>query len=158
VAEEKQYTLTEAQKKLAVDLFNRTWELLEKPDRTPEETELMINCVHASCYHWSVVGTALHRERGEQMIGKLYSLLNRPEAALHHARLCLELAEANGFKDWDIAFAYETMARASATAGNRADFEKYHALARNSAELIKEKGDRDYFLAELEKGPWYGMR
>jgi hypothetical protein len=158
MAEEKQYTLTEAQKKLAVDLFNRTWELLEKPDRTPEETELMINCVHASCYHWSVVGTALHRARGEQMIGKLYCLLNRPEAALHHARQCLELVEANGFKDWDLAFAYETMARASATGGNRAEFKKYHTLARKSATQIKEKGDQDYFLAELEKEPWYGMK
>jgi hypothetical protein len=50
------------------------------------------------------------------------------------------------------------MARASATGGNRAEFEKYHALARNSAEQIKEKGDQDYFLAELAKEPWYGMK
>ena len=37
---------------LAVDLFNYTWTLIEKPDRTAED-DAMIHAAHASRHHWS---------------------------------------------------------------------------------------------------------
>jgi hypothetical protein len=42
----------------AVDLYNSTWTLLEKPDRTPAETDEMIHRAHASRWHWARVGRA----------------------------------------------------------------------------------------------------
>jgi hypothetical protein len=42
------------------------------------------------------------------------------------------------------------MARANAVAGNKAECKKYVELANKAAEKIREKGDRDYLLSELE--------
>ena len=44
-------------KKFAVELFNRTWDLLDKEDRTQEEADTMIHAAHASRYHWGEIGT-----------------------------------------------------------------------------------------------------
>jgi hypothetical protein len=40
-------------RRLGVALFNHTWTLIAKPDRTPAETDEMIHAAHASRYHWS---------------------------------------------------------------------------------------------------------
>lgn len=40
---------------LAVGLYNRCWELLEIPDRTPEQDAELIHAAHASRYHWGEI-------------------------------------------------------------------------------------------------------
>jgi len=42
----------EEHKKFAVALFNLTWSLLDKKDRTREEDDKMLNAAHASRFHW----------------------------------------------------------------------------------------------------------
>jgi len=46
------------QRQLGVDLYNSTWALIEKPDRTAAETDEMIHRAHASRWHWARVGEA----------------------------------------------------------------------------------------------------
>ena len=41
-------------KQFADDLFNQTWNLIDKQDRSPAETDRMINAAHASRYHWEI--------------------------------------------------------------------------------------------------------
>jgi hypothetical protein len=43
-------------RQLGVDLYNGTWTLLEKPDRTALETDEMIHRAHASRWHWGKAG------------------------------------------------------------------------------------------------------
>jgi hypothetical protein len=153
MTEEKKYTENEAHKKFAVDLFNLTWSLLDKKDRTKEEDDKMVHAAHASRFHWGEIGTPLHFERGEWQISRVYAVLNRPQPALYHAQRCLEICTANSFSDFDIAFAYEAMARACAIAGQRTECEKYLKLAQQAGEQIKQKEDRDYFFTELGTVP-----
>ena len=54
------------------------------------------------------------------------------------------------YSRWDIAFAYEAMARAYAVAGQKTECRNYIELANKAAEQIREKGDRDYLLSELK--------
>ena len=136
-------------KKLAVDLFNQTWDLLDKTDRTPEEVDTMIHAAHASRYHWGEVGTPLEFARGEWQISRVYAVLNRPEPALYHARRCLDLCQANEIGDFDLAFAYEALARAYATAGELDKSGEYIELAMQAAEQIEDKDNREYFESEL---------
>ena len=65
MSEEKTYTEAEAHRFFAIGLNGKTWELLEKPDRTPQEGEVMIHAAHASCYHWLRAGSGLNHQRGE---------------------------------------------------------------------------------------------
>ena len=145
-------------KKFAVELFNQTWQLLEAPNRGEDDNENMLQSAYASCYHWRQVGTAIHQARGEWMISHVTAVLGRSEAALHHAQRTLSLCEQNGFGDFDLAFAYEAMARALAASGNRDGFARYFALAEKAAESIAEAEDKKIFSESLAAGPWYDMR
>jgi hypothetical protein len=80
-------------------------------------------------------------------------VLRRADSALHHAKRCLEICQQNNSGDFDIAFAYEAMARASTLAGDRPNCEKYVKLATEAGEQIKEAGDRDYFFNQLKTIP-----
>jgi len=80
----------------------------------------------------------------------MYTVVNRPQSALYHTKRCFEICKEDNFGDWDIAFAYEAMARAHAAAGQNAECKKYIELANKAGEQIKEKGDRDYLFSELK--------
>lgn len=150
MAEEKKFTEREYHKKSAVESFNLVWNLLDKKDRTKEENDRMVHAAHASRFHWGEIGTAVEIERGEWQISRVYSILNRPQSAIYHAQRCLAICKDNDIGDFDIAFAYEAMARASAVADKWSDCEKYIQLAKDAGEKIAEKGDRNYFFSELE--------
>lgn len=141
---------THDHRQMAVDLFNRTWELLDKAERTQAEDDEMIHAAHASRYHWGLAGTALHLARGEWQISRVYAMVKRDEPAMYHARRSLELCQDNGFGDFDLAFAYEALARASSVAGEKQSVSEYLALAKDAGEKIAEKDDKDYFFSELE--------
>jgi hypothetical protein len=141
-------------RELAVDLFNRVWQLLENPNRTAAEIDEMIHAAHASRYHWSQVGTAANLARGEWQCSRVYAVLGRAEPALWHAQRCLELVErAPEAEDWDLPFAYEALARAHAQAGDPEDAARYRRLAQDTGEAIADAEDRDLLLAALATLP-----
>jgi hypothetical protein len=153
----------EFHEKLAKQTFNKTWDYLDKKDLTAEDDVNMIHTAHTSRYHWGVLvsegkGKPINLQRGEWIISRVYSILERGDPALYHAKKCLELTEKNDIGDFDLAFAYEAMARASALLKNKKDFEKYFKLAKEAGEDIKKKGDKDYFFEDLNGGPWFGMK
>jgi hypothetical protein len=149
MAEETRYTEQEFHKKMGVDLFNMTWDLMDKADRTTAEDVKMIHAAHASRYHWGEIGVPLNFERGEWQISRVYAVLNMPEPALFHAERCLAICEEHGIADFDIAFAYEAMARAHAIAGNIAECRRYLELAQQAGERIEEDDNKGYFFGEL---------
>lgn len=152
---EEKSTEEEGHRKFAVDAFNLVWDLLDKEERTEGENDKMVHAAHASRFHWGEIGTSLEFERGEWQISRVYSVLNTPESALHHAKKCLGICKENDIGDFDIAFAYEAMARANAVAGEQAEAEKYIQLGKEAGEQIAEKGNKDYFLSELKTIPGY---
>ncbi len=102
----------EWQRKSAAALFNQSWDLIDKSDRTPDDDLEMIHLAHVSCALWKMVGIEVNFERGEWQIAHVYTILNRAEPAVYHATRCLEICEANHIGDFDLAFAYEALARA----------------------------------------------
>lgn len=152
-AEETKYTRPEFHRRLAAELFNLVWEFLDKPDRTMAESDQMVHAAHASRYHWSQVGTALNLARGEWQVSRVYSVLNRPQPALYHAQRCLEICQENKIGDFDLAFAYEALARASSVAGLKQECQHYLKLGQQCGEQIKEKEGRDLFFSDLKTIP-----
>ena len=145
-------------KKFAIDIFNSIWKLLGKTFRSVEENEKMLQMAYASCYHWSIVGTAINQARGEWMISHVNIILERPDAALHHAKRSLAICEENGFGDFDIAYAYEGMARASALNSDLDNFKRYYHLADQAALQIKGEEDRKIFDGDFVSEPWFGIK
>lgn len=153
----------EFHEKIARSTFNKTWDYLEKKDRTAEDDINMIHTVHTSRYHWGILvsegkGGPVNLQRGEWIISRVYATLGKAESALFHAKICLELTEENDIGDFDLAFAYEAMARALALSKNKKDYEKYFKLAKEAGDKIKNKEDKEYFFEELNGGSWFGMK
>jgi DNA-binding transcriptional MerR regulator len=142
-----------AERQLAAALFNRVWSLLELETRTEAEEAQMIHAAHASCYHWMQVGEPVNRARGEWQCSRVYSVLERPEPAMFHARKVLEICQREGIADFDLAFAYEALARASAVAGDTDEARRWAELARGACAEIADDGDREIVLSDLESLP-----
>src|SRR5690242_7528784 len=137
------------ERRLAASLFNRVWDLLERTGRGRDEDDEMLHAAHASRYHWGVVGQPVNLARGEWQISRVYSVLGRAEPALYHAYRSLEIVEAADIADFDLAFAYEALARAQAVAGDSLESQRYLELARTAGEAIAQQDDRDGFFSEL---------
>ena len=140
-----------AHRRLAVELFNRSWRLLELESRTPAQDDELVHCVHASRHHWGEVGTAAHLARGESQCARVYAALGRAEPALHHANRCLELVRAGGegFEDWDLASALEVVARANLAAGNTSEAAHCAKLARQELETAADPEDREVIEGQI---------
>ena len=113
----------------------------------------MLHAAHASRYHWGEIGEAVHFARGEWQISRVYSVLNRSEPAHYHAQRCLDICQQNNIADFDLAYAYEALARAAAIAKNTADTQKYLELARAAGENIAEADDKALFVSDLATIP-----
>jgi DNA-binding transcriptional MerR regulator len=143
----------ETERQLARGLFNGVWTLLETEDRTRNQDDEMLHMAHASRYHWGRVGKVENLARGEWQCSRVYAVLGRPEPALHHAQRVLDICEENGLGDFDLAFAYEALARAHAVAGSPDATRHMTERALAACEDISNPGDRDILLADLETIP-----
>ena len=131
-------------------LFNFAWTLIEKADRTDDETELMINASHASWMHWSKVGKPVNFARSEWQLARVYAVAGRAEPALHHAGRCLKICRENDLGGFDLAYAYEALARAEKLAGQPDEVTRYLKLADEIAETIPDAEDRKHVEEDLK--------
>jgi hypothetical protein len=147
-----------------VDLNNRTWQKLDEgiPNASSsdeERTELLIGAF-ASAYHWSQIGTAANRARGEHLISRTALRVGETGLALTHARRCLALAKANPdvVEDWDFGFAHEALARALAANGSLDEAHEHLQEARRIAAAVSGREDREILEAEINRGEWFGVK
>lgn len=131
-------------------LFNTVWTLLEKPDRSAEDDNVMVHTVHAMMLHWLQVGTPVNFARGEWQLSRVYAVLRRAEPALRHAERWLALCEEHGLAGFDLAFAYEALARAHAVAGDTAQAGRFLGLAEQAGRDIAEDDDRKILVDDLQ--------
>jgi hypothetical protein len=134
---------------LGVDLYNDAWRLLE----SREDDDELLHQAHASAYHWLKAPECepRNRARSEWLCSRVYAVLGRAEPAMHHAKRCLQLCEQHpdNVEDWDLAFAFEALARAYRIAGNEDEARRYEQLGREQAEVIADPEDRESLLRDL---------
>ncbi len=148
--DELRLTKEEWHRNQAVDNFNAVWDLLDKKERSKEEDLLMIHRAHASRFHWNEIGTPVNMARGEWQISRVYSTLKMPSSALYHAERSLEFCEKNQIGDFDLAFAYEAMARAYMVSGDIDKMNESLDLGIEASSKIMKPEDKNYFLDELK--------
>lgn len=145
----------EIHRALGAGLFNKTWDLLEIEQRTPDQDDEMVDTAHASAWHWRQVGTTANRARGHWMLARVYSVLGRAPEAVHHARRANEILEAggDGIEDWDRPSAAEAMARALWVAGDLDGARAWKARGEALAAQIAEDEDRKIITNDLATVP-----
>ena len=146
---EKKFNKAEWHRKSAVEAFNLTWDYMDKGKWTEDEKFEMIHTAHASRYHWGKIGKPMNFERGEWQISRVYSLLGYPKSALIHAKRCLAICKREEIGDFDLAFAYEGVARAYAVMGDKQKAKEFIGLAKQAELKIEKEADRKYFAGEL---------
>lgn len=139
-------------RRLAVFLFNRSWDLMLSDGRTQADDDELVHLVHASAYHWRRFGgTTANLARAENQCARVYGALGRGEPALHHALRCLELVEGggDGLEDWDLASALEVVARAHKALGDLSKAKEVAVRSAAAIERIADKEDRDWIAQQL---------
>jgi hypothetical protein len=141
--------ITRWHRRFAVDLFNRSWDLLEQPERSADDDAEMLAAAFGSSWHWRQIGSAENIALGDHQIAKVASHVGQPALALHYARRALEAMEIGHFGDWQIAAAYEGMARACAAAGDIAGRDYWVQRCSVALGAVPDAGDRSVVAEQL---------
>lgn len=159
---EAEFDIDRAHRWFGVECNNGIFPLLEKADRSEEETERMIAMAFASTLHWEKYskGTIVNTIRGTNMIATTMCYAERKECALHYAERNLALVEANksAVADFDIAYAYMVMARSHALSGNRNKALHFLEECVKATSAIADDEDRKITEGDLHSGPWFGVK
>ena len=140
-------------RQVAVDAFNRAWELIDLLSRTPEQERELLGLAFTSRYHWGVVGGDEEAMVGDWLIAHVASLQGFGEIAHRYAASALDVCRANGWTDWRLASMLEGMARASAVTGDDHARDRYAAEARRVLATVEDKEDRELIASQLASIP-----
>lgn len=142
----------EAHRHFAAVCFNRTWELIDQPDRTAAETAEMINTAHASRYHWSMRDDVepLNLAISDWQLSRVYAVAGDADTAAAYAAASLHRCEQYELPPFNLGYAYEGMARAAQVAGDVEARDHHVAAALSAAEDIEDDDHRSLLLSDLE--------
>lgn len=141
------------ERRVAVDLFNHVWRLLEIEARTPAQDDDLVHAAHASRWHWGRVGGPEQWAIGEWQCSRVYAVLGRGDQALFHAQRCLDLCDENGVESFVPASAHEALARAHAVRGDLEAACVERNLAYALAVELDDDDDRAVIEADLATLP-----
>jgi hypothetical protein len=140
----------EFHRKIAKQCFNKTWDYLEKKNRTPDDDRQMLILAHASRYHWGLIGYARNLAVGEWQISRVYADLKYAESSLLFAKSSLELVIKNNLTEL-LPSAYEGVARAYAIAQQPQLSRDYIAKARKELESIRDEADKKVYAGQINE-------
>ena len=138
-------------RQLAVDLFNRTWALLDKPVRSDEDKAEMLTVAFASRYHWRQIGDAENFSVSDWQISRVAAVLGYPELAEEYGRRSLHVASLAGLAPFYVGYAHEALARAARLAGNRDDVAEHLEAGLERLSQVEDAAERDLLSADLKE-------
>ena len=117
---------------MAIELNVQIWNLLDKKDRNENDNKRMLFFAKASLHHWrkSPDYKPVNEQRGEWLISHVLAVLNLGDESLRHAKTCMDITMKQSFKGFDLAYAYESKARAYAAIGESEKMKKCFLNAR----------------------------
>lgn len=124
---------------IAVQTFNRCWDLLEG-DRSAEADRELVMCAFTSRYHWLQVGGPRQFAISDWMVSRAYATTGQGALSIAWAELA-QAQTADSEPAWMRASMFEGLARAHKAAGNTAELDRYRELAINT--LAEETNEQD---------------
>ena len=150
MAESLQFDIIAAHKYFSAENFNRTWEYIEKTDRSPEDAMAMLHTAIASLWHWTQREDAKPENLsvGYWQVSRVYNLIKQPHNARTYGLLSLKHAEK--LEAFFKGYAYETLARAEMQSGNRVVMRFYLDKAHEMARQVSDEEDKHVLIRDLE--------
>jgi hypothetical protein len=140
-----------AHRHFSADCFNRAWELMAMPARTPADDEAMELAAAASLWHWTQRPdcTGRHLSIGHWQLARVYALLGRGGDSMRHARRCLTHSE--GLPPFYVGYAHEAVARAALASGEAARCREHLERARRCAGSVTEDDERELLERDVRE-------
>ena len=144
------FDLTSAHNFFSADNFNKTWEFIDKTDRSHEDDLNMLHTAMASLWHWAQRedATAENLSVGYWQVSRVFCLIGQADLARTYGRMSLKQAES--LEPFFKGYACETLARAELLANNRVIMLEYLNKARQLAQFVTDEEDKQLLLKDLE--------
>ena len=142
-----------AHRYFAADCFNRVWGLLEKPVRTPQEDQDMVQLCLASVWHWTEREdcTDTNMSVGYWQASRVYATIGLSDEARRYGGLCLEASRGPDILPFYLGYAHEALGRAEVVAGNLEKARKHLDESRRIAEDLPDPDGKKLLLADLDE-------
>ena len=140
----------DCERTMAAAMFNRTWELLDAPDRTAEDDRALLASAYASWVHWRNVGEAKNHSVSDWQVSRVWAVLGDGARAADHGREALRIAEEHGLGPFYVAYGYEALARAAAIVGDVPVRDQHLAAAEALLEDIADGESAELVRIDLE--------
>jgi len=137
-----------ALRRFAVAANNEAWELLERPARSPEETDLMLDAAHAAAWHWRRIGGTLQHLRAQYLLATAHAAAGTGTQAIRHAHAAFASMDAAGaeINAFDRAAVHGSCALAYALLGSADQAQHSREEYRMAAQAIEEASERDLLM------------
>ena len=145
------FELEKAHRYFSVECFNRAWDYIDKPTRSPEEGQAMLLLSMVSLWHWTQRPdcTPGNLSIGYWQLARVHALLGQADLARQNGLLSLEHSHGEGTEPFHLGYAYEALARAEAVAGNQAKKDEYLRLAGEVGETMTDAESKQMLLNDL---------
>ncbi len=137
----------------AARLFDRAWDLLERVDRTEQESQLMVEAALESRTLWRQVGTPANHAISDWQLARVYAVLGDAGSSQAFAQMALAQCETHELGPFLTGYAHEAIARAHALAGEAPLARRHLHLATVWAGRLEDPDQRrllDHDLLEVE--------
>lgn len=150
MAKKPDFDRTAAHKYFSVKCFNAAWDLMDKPDRTTEESQEMLRLSMTSLFHWSQRDDCTNQNKsvGYWQVSRIFVLLEQVENAHQYANFSLEAS--HGEEPFYIGYAYEALARAESQTGNTKKRDEYLQQAFEQATKVSDAEWKNILVDDLE--------
>jgi hypothetical protein len=145
------FDLSTTHKYFSAECFNRAWDYIDKPVRTPNDEDMMLSLSLASLWHWTQREdcTPTNLAIGYWQVSRVFALLHQAENARHYGELSLEASQGEGVLPFYQGYAYEALARSESIAGNHDGAERYLILAHQVAASLTDQEEKKQMLGDL---------
>ena len=141
------------QRRLASQANNRAWSLSERPSRSPDEDEEMLQAAHAAMYFWKIVGTENNKAHAAQLVAHAYATLKLPNPASHYLAKSEPVLLSDKAEPWERALAHAVAANVAAARGDWALHREHHREAVEQVAALPDPEDRAILEATLRVLP-----
>lgn len=143
--------LQAAHEHFSASCFNASWDLIDKPERSAEDEERMLQLAMASAWHWSQRKDCTDQSRSVAywQISRVHAICGRGAEAVRYGKLCLEASQAGKVAPFALAYAYEALARGESLCGHAIESNSWIAKAQEVIERITDADTQQMLRDDL---------
>lgn len=140
-------------RKVAVESYNRCWDLLDRDDRSQDEDFDLLTSAFVSRYHRSLAGGPEQWTVSNWMVSRAAADIGEGSLSLAFARRANDAVREFDAPDWLVASAAEGMARAYAALGSEQDRDEWFNKAEGLVAALADEEDRELIASQLASVP-----